>query len=124
VREGEHYVLTGRKRFISGSPFADFAVLMASTAPEGSAEREISAFFVDLAAPGVEVVSGYKTMAGQSHTGDIHLNAVRVPVAQLIGEPAAAWALRWGALPSTACCTAPPCWAWLSARCATRATMR
>jgi len=38
VREGEHYVLTGHKRFISGSPFADFAVLMASTAPEGSAE--------------------------------------------------------------------------------------
>lgn len=86
VREGDHYVLTGSKRFISGSPFADFAVLMASTAPEGSAEREISAFFVDLAAPGVEVVSGYKTMAGQSHTGDIHLNAVRVPAAQLIGE--------------------------------------
>jgi len=96
VREGEHYVLTGRKRFISGSPFADFAVLMASTAPEGSAEREISAFFVDLAAPGVEVVSGYKTMAGQSHTGDIHLNAVRVPAAQLIGEPGRGLSLALG----------------------------
>jgi len=96
VREGEHYVLTGRKRFISGSPFADFAVLMASTAPEGSAEREISAFFVDLAAPGVEVVSGYKTMAGQSHTGDIHLNAVRVPVAHLIGEPGRGLGLALG----------------------------
>jgi len=96
VREGEHYVLTGHKRFISGSPFADFAVLMASTAPEGSAEREISAFFVDLAAPGVEVVSGYKTMAGQSHTGDIHLNAVRVPAAQLIGEPGRGLGLALG----------------------------
>lgn len=96
VREGEHYVLTGHKRFISGSPFADFAVLMASNAPEGSAEREISAFFVDLAAPGVEVVSGYKTMAGQSHTGDIHLNAVRVPAAQLIGEPGRGLGLALG----------------------------
>lgn len=96
VREGEHYVLTGRKRFISGSPFADLAVLMASTAPEGSAEREISAFFVDLAAPGVEVVSGYKTMAGQSHTGDIHLNAVRVPAAHLIGEPGRGLGLALG----------------------------
>ena len=96
VREGPHYVLTGRKRFISGSPFADFAVLMASTASEGSTEREISAFFVDLTAPGVEVVSGYKTMAGQSHTGDIHLNAVRVPVAQLIGEPGRGLGLALG----------------------------
>lgn len=96
VREGDHYVLTGSKRFISGSPFADFAVLMASTAPEGSAEREISAFFVDLAAPGVEVVSGYKTMAGQSHTGDIHLNAVRMPAAQLIGEPGRGLGLALG----------------------------
>ncbi|MDR2299408.1 MAG: acyl-CoA dehydrogenase family protein [Comamonas sp.] len=96
VLEGEHYVLTGRKRFISGSPFADFAVLMASTAPENSPEREISAFFVDLSAPGVKVVSGYKTMAGQSHTGDIHLNAVRVPVAQLIGEPGRGLGLALG----------------------------
>ena len=96
VRDGEHYVLNGSKRFISGSPFADFAVLMASTAPEGSAEREISAFFVDLAAPGVEVVSGYKTMAGQSHTGDIHLNVVRLPVAQLIGEPGRGLSLALG----------------------------
>lgn len=96
VLEGDHYVLTGRKRFISGSPFADFAVLMASTAPEGSTEREISAFFVDLSAPGAEVVSGYKTMAGQSHTGDIHLNAVRVPVAQRIGEPGRGLGLALG----------------------------
>ena len=96
VLEGDHYVLTGQKRFISGSPFADFAVLMASTAPEGSAEREISAFFVDLSAPGTKVVSGYKTMAGQSHTGDIHLNAVRVPVAQLIGEPGRGLGLALG----------------------------
>src|SRR5256885_13580074 len=81
------YVLHGRKRFISGSPFADFAVLMASTAPEGSPQREISAFFVDLHAPGVQVVSGYKTMAGQSSTGDIVLDGCRVPAAQLIGEP-------------------------------------
>ena len=29
VLEGDHYVLHGRKRFISGSPFADLAVLMA-----------------------------------------------------------------------------------------------
>ena len=38
-------------------------------------------------------------MAGQSHTGDIHLENVRVRAEQLIGEPAGAWAWRWAASP-------------------------
>ncbi|WP_034388628.1 acyl-CoA dehydrogenase family protein [Comamonas composti] len=94
--EGDSYVLSGAKRFISGSPFADFAVLMASTAPADSGQREISAFFVDLHAPGVEIRCGYKTMAGQSHTGDILLDQVRVPAAQRIGEPGRGLALALG----------------------------
>jgi len=96
VRDGDDYVLTGRKRFISGSPFADAAVLMASTAPEGSAQREVTAFFVDLRAQGVRVECNYKTMAGQSSTGDIVLEGCRVPAAQRIGEPGRGLALALG----------------------------
>ncbi len=95
VRDGDDYVLDGRKRFISGSPFADYAVLMASTASD-PAQREISAFFVDLKSPGVRVETGYKTMAGQSHTGDIVLQACRVPAANLIGAPGRGLALALG----------------------------
>ncbi|KTT18394.1 acyl-CoA dehydrogenase family protein [Pseudacidovorax intermedius] len=96
VRDGDDYVITGRKRFISGSPFADAAVLMASTAPEGSEQREVTAFFVDLRAPGVRIESNYKTMAGQSSTGDIVLDGCRVPAAQRIGEPGRGLALALG----------------------------
>uniref|UniRef100_UPI0025FC7F69 acyl-CoA dehydrogenase family protein n=1 Tax=uncultured Pseudacidovorax sp. TaxID=679313 RepID=UPI0025FC7F69 len=96
VRDGDDYVLTGRKRFISGSPFADAAVLMASTAPEGSEQREVTAFFVDLRSPGVRVESNYKTMAGQSSTGDIVLEGCRVPAGQRIGEPGRGLALALG----------------------------
>ncbi len=94
-REGDVYVLDGTKRFISGSPFADLAVVLASTAQAG-AEREVTAFFVDLAAPGVQVLNHYKTMAGQSHTGDIVLQGCRVPVANRIGEPGRGLALALG----------------------------
>ncbi|RQO41197.1 acyl-CoA dehydrogenase [Variovorax sp. KBW07] len=94
-RQGDDYVLTGRKRFISGSPFADFALVMASTA-EDPAQREISAFFVDLNQPGARVESGYKTMAGQSHTGDIVLEGCRVPARNMIGEPGRGLALALG----------------------------
>lgn len=95
VRDGDGYVIDGRKRFISGSPFADFAVLMASTSDDPQ-RREVSAFFVDLAQPGVRVESGYKTMAGQSHTGDIVLAHCRVPAANMIGEPGRGLALALG----------------------------
>jgi len=93
--QGDHYVLTGRKRFISGSPFADFALVMASTADEPG-QREVSAFFVDLGLPGARVESGYKTMAGQSHTGDIVLEACRIPARNMIGERGRGLALALG----------------------------
>jgi alkylation response protein AidB-like acyl-CoA dehydrogenase len=95
VKDGDHYVLTGEKRFISGSPFADYAVLMASTATD-PAQREVSAFFVDLHAPGVRVQAGYKTMAGQTSTGNILLDGARVPATHLIGEPGRGLALALG----------------------------
>lgn len=96
VRDGDHFVITGRKRFISGSPFADYAVLMASTAADPSREREVTAFFVDLSSRGVRVEAGYKTMAGQSSTGDIVLEGARVPVGNLIGEAGRGLALALG----------------------------
>jgi alkylation response protein AidB-like acyl-CoA dehydrogenase len=96
VLQGEHYLVNGRKRFISGSPFADAAVLLASTAAEGAAEREVTAFFIDLRSEGVRVESGYKTMAGQSSTGDIVLKDCRVPLAHRIGEPGRGLALALG----------------------------
>jgi alkylation response protein AidB-like acyl-CoA dehydrogenase len=95
VREGDEYIITGRKRYISGSPFADFAVLMASTS-EDPQVREVSAFFVDLKGAGVRVESGYKTMAGQTSTGDIVLEGCRVPAANLIGELGRGLALALG----------------------------
>lgn len=95
VRDGDDYILTGRKRFSSGSPFADYAVLMASTATD-PAQRDISAFFVDLNAAGVRREGGYKTMAGQSTTGDIVLEGARVPAVNRIGEEGRGLALALG----------------------------
>jgi alkylation response protein AidB-like acyl-CoA dehydrogenase len=89
VSDGEDWIINGRKRFISGAPFADFAVLVCSTAVDldpDPKKREVSAFFVDLHAPGVRVESGYKTMAGQASTGNIVFEDARVPAAALIGE--------------------------------------
>ena len=85
VQEGDHFVLNGTKKFISGSPFCDFAVIIASTS-EDPATRETTAFFVERDRPGFTLEGGYKTMAGQSHTANIVLQNCRIPASNQIGE--------------------------------------
>ena len=93
--DGDGFVLNGVKRFISGSPFCDMAVIIASTSGD-PAKRETTAFFVELDRPGFRVEAGYKTMAGQSHTGNIHLENCRIPAGNQIGERGRGLALALG----------------------------
>ncbi|GAB3757722.1 acyl-CoA dehydrogenase family protein [Ramlibacter monticola] len=85
VRDGDGFVLDGMKRFISGAPLCDVAVIICSTS-EDPAVRETTAFFVERDRPGFRIEAGYKTMAGQSHTGNIVLTGCRIPAANQIGE--------------------------------------
>ncbi|MFO1268380.1 MAG: acyl-CoA dehydrogenase family protein [Rubrivivax sp.] len=93
--EGEGYVLTGTKQFISGSPYCDAAVVIASTSDDPKV-RETTAFFVERSRPGFRVEGGYKTMAGQSSTANIVLEGCRVPAANRIGEPGRGLGLALG----------------------------
>lgn len=95
VRDGDDYVLTGTKKFISGSPWCDAAVIITSTSDD-PARRETTAFFVERSRPGFRIEGGYKTMAGQSSTADIVLDGCRVPAANLIGEPGQGLGLALG----------------------------
>ncbi len=85
VREGDHYVINGYKRFITGSPYADFAILMAVTDPDKGA-KGISAFFVDLHAEGVEKRADYDVLSAQKSHADLIFKDVKIPAANLIGE--------------------------------------
>jgi alkylation response protein AidB-like acyl-CoA dehydrogenase len=93
--EGDHFVLNGTKRFISGSPFCDLAVVIASTS-EDPAVRETTAFFVERNRPGFRIEGGYKTMAGQAHTANIVLTNCRIPATNQIGERGRGLALALG----------------------------
>jgi alkylation response protein AidB-like acyl-CoA dehydrogenase len=95
LREGDEFVLNGTKRFISGSPLCDIAVIIASTS-EDPAVRETTAFFVERDRPGFRVDAGYKTLAGQSHTGNIVLTDCRIPATNQIGERGRGLALALG----------------------------
>ncbi|MBK5408879.1 acyl-CoA dehydrogenase family protein [Pseudomonas sp. TH34] len=92
---GDHYVLNGAKRYISGAPYADIAVLLAVTGP-GQGAAGISAFFVDLKAPGVKIDSDYQVMSGAGSHGNIELCDVKVPMENRIGEEGAGFKLAMG----------------------------
>ncbi|GAA0514809.1 acyl-CoA dehydrogenase [Pigmentiphaga daeguensis] len=85
VVDGDDYVITGHKHYISASTFADFAVIMCVTDPDKGADG-ISAIFVDLDRPGVSLTYDCLPMTGQHVDADIVFDGVRVPRANLIGK--------------------------------------
>ncbi len=86
VRDGDHYVLNGQKRFIVGAQGADFFFVYARTNPEGPGHRSLSAFIVERDM-GVEVKKVYGLLGTRGGgTGRILFRDVRVPVENLVGE--------------------------------------
>ena len=57
VRQGDHYVINGTKRFITGADEAHFTQLIAATDRSKGSHGGISAFIVDMKAPGVQAVA-------------------------------------------------------------------
>lgn len=86
VRDGDSYVISGSKCFISGATIADYAVVFAKTDPEQGV-RGISAFIMDLKLPGVILGKPERKMGLIGYPiGDIVLEDVRVPAENMLGE--------------------------------------
>ena len=85
VRDGDHYVINGVKRFITNADEADFAQVFAVTDPQKRARGGISGFLVDMNTPGVKVAASYDLMVDDKPC-EIVFDNVRVPVANRIGK--------------------------------------
>ena len=90
VRDGDHYVVNGRKWWTTGSadPRCAVLILMGRTDPDASTYRQQSMLLVPMDTPGVEHVRslpvfGYHDQHGH---GEIAFTDVRVPVSNLLGE--------------------------------------
>ena len=88
-RDGDDWLITGTKHFISNARLADFVVLFVATGEEETAKgskKRISAFLVDLDGPGVEVTPGYNNVSHRGYYNDIlHFNKARVGDWQMLG---------------------------------------
>jgi len=85
-RDGDHYILSGSKRYITNAPEANVFTVMARTNLQSKDARGVSAFIVDRDSPGLSV-GPYDVKMGQrgSHTADVIFDNVKVPAANLIG---------------------------------------
>jgi acyl-CoA dehydrogenase len=90
VRDGDDYVINGRKWWISGA--ADerckIFILMGKTDPEAASHRQQSMVLVPRDTPGLEIVRHLPTFGFQDQHGhsELTLTDVRVPVTNLLGE--------------------------------------
>jgi butyryl-CoA dehydrogenase len=85
-RQGDHYLLSGTKQFITSGATADIALVIAVTNPDAG-KRGISAFIVDTKAAGYMVTRIERKMGqNASDTCEIRFDNVLVPAEDRLGE--------------------------------------
>jgi len=86
IRDGDHYVVNGTKRFITNANRAGMFTLMARTDPSKKGAGGISAFIVPAKTPGVSVGKPEKKMGQQgAHICDVIFEDARVPAHLRLG---------------------------------------
>ncbi|HEY9367234.1 acyl-CoA dehydrogenase family protein [Streptomyces sp.] len=99
VRDGEDWVITGTKAWITHGGVADFYTVLARTGEEGP--KGITAFLVPGDAPGLTAAAPEKKMGMKgSPTAQLHFDGVRVPDARRIGEEGQGFTIALAALDS------------------------
>jgi acyl-CoA dehydrogenase len=96
-RDGDEYIINGRKWWISGAadPRCAFAILMGKTEPGAPRHRQQSMIVVPLNAPGLTIVRNL-TVFGYVHREshcEIEFKNVRVPATNLLGEEGGGFAI-------------------------------
>ncbi|MEU8611196.1 acyl-CoA dehydrogenase family protein [Actinoplanes sp. NPDC048791] len=86
VRDGDDWVITGRKAYITNGAQADWLCLLARTSDEGG-YRGMSQIVVPTDLPGFSVARTFDKLGNRcSDTAELVLDEVRVPVSNTIGE--------------------------------------
>jgi acyl-CoA dehydrogenase len=90
VPDGDDFVITGAKHFISHADLADFVILFAVTGEEQTARgprKQISSFLVDKDTPGFAVKKGYDVVSHRGyHNSILEFDDCRVPGDSVLGE--------------------------------------
>jgi alkylation response protein AidB-like acyl-CoA dehydrogenase len=91
ILKGDHYVINGRKCFITNGGVADFYTVFATTQP-GKKIEGVTGFVIEKGTPGLSIGKTEEKMGIRgSNTTEVILEDVKAPVAQRIGEEGTGW---------------------------------
>lgn len=99
VRDGDAYVITGTKMFITNGTWADVVLLFARTGRADEGHQGVSAFLVPTDTPGLDrrEIHGKLGLRGQA-TAELVLDGVRVPASAMLGPEGKGFSVAMSAL--------------------------
>jgi len=90
VRDGDEWVINGQKVWTSGAQYSDFGEIICRTNPDAEKHKGITAFIVDMRAPGV-TIKPLKQMNGGASFNEVFFDDVRVPADHVLGGVHEGW---------------------------------
>lgn len=90
VRDGDRYIIDGQKVWTTDGHWAQYGYLLARTDPDVPKHKGISAFILDMSAPGV-TVRPLRELTGTSDFNEVFFDSVEVPADAMIGKPGQGW---------------------------------
>ena len=98
-RDGDDYLLSGSKRFITHGSIANLVTVFAVTDPDAGGRKRLSAFIVETDTPGFSAPRlEHKMGIRGSPTAELHFDDVRVPVANRLGAEGEGFAVAMATL--------------------------
>jgi alkylation response protein AidB-like acyl-CoA dehydrogenase len=92
VPDGDGFVISGRKIWTSWARYAKWCLLLARTGTAESRHRGLTAFIVDMEAPGIEV-SAIEQANGTDELAEVSFDEVHVDADRMVGELDGGWAV-------------------------------
>ena len=96
-RRGDEFVVNGQKVWTSHADVADWCFLLCRSEPDAAKHKGLSLLLVDMRTAGISV-SPLKQITRDAEFCEVFFEDVRVPAANLVGEPGAGWQIAMGIL--------------------------
>ena len=93
VRDGDEWIVNGQKVWTTLAHLARWGLLVVRTDPEAVKHAGLTAFVVDMHAPGVEV-RPLRQMTGEAEFNEVYFTDTRIPDDEMLGSPATAGGCR------------------------------
>ncbi|QQS24828.1 MAG: acyl-CoA dehydrogenase family protein [Actinomycetota bacterium] len=90
VRDGDEWVVNGQKVWTTLAHLSRWGLLVVRTNPEAVKHAGLTAFVVDMQAPGVEVRPLYQ-ITGEAEFNEVYFTDVRIPTDEMLGNEGDGW---------------------------------